>query len=158
MGRAMCEHLLRGGYRLRVYNRTVNKCKGLEPMGAVVCKNYREVAEGSDVVISMVGYPQDVEQVYLGEEGALKGLKPGSVIIDMTTSSPKTAKDLYATAREQYRVYALDAPVSGGDVGARDARLSIMAGGDREAFDAVYPLFEVMGKNIIYTGGPGTGK
>ncbi|PFH37727.1 3-hydroxyisobutyrate dehydrogenase [Besnoitia besnoiti] len=157
MGRSMASHLLRAGYRVKVYNRTLQKCKPLEELGAVVAKDYRDVAEGSDVVISIVGFPQDVEQVYLGEAGALAGLRPGAVIVDMTTSSPAVAAKLYEAAQKT-KVFALDAPVSGGDVGAREARLSIMCGGDAEAFAAVVPLLEVLGKQIIHTGGPGSGQ
>ncbi|CBZ52662.1 NAD binding domain of 6-phosphogluconate dehydrogenase [Neospora caninum Liverpool] len=157
MGRSMATHLLRAGYRMKVYNRTPQKCAPLEKLGAVVARSYREAAEGSDVVISIVGHPEDVEQVYLGPEGALEALREGGVIVDMTTSTPSLAQRLHEAAQKK-RVFSLDAPVSGGDVGAREARLSIMAGGDKEAFLAVSPVFEILGKQITFCGGPGTGQ
>ncbi|KEP62085.1 UNVERIFIED_CONTAM: 3-hydroxyisobutyrate dehydrogenase [Hammondia hammondi] len=157
MGRSMASHLVHAGYTVKVFNRTLEKCRPLEALGAVVARSYREAAEGSDVVMSIVGHPEDVEQVYLGGEGVLEVLREGAVIVDMTTSTPRLAEKLHEAARKK-RVFSLDAPVSGGDVGAREARLSIMAGGDKEAFVAVSPLFEVLGKQLTFCGGPGTGQ
>src|SRR5690606_35619602 len=108
-------------------------------------------------VITMVGYPSDVEQMYFGEAGLIANSKPGTLLIDMTTSSPALARRIHEAAAER-GLRALDAPVSGGDIGAREARLSIMVGGDAEAFEAARPLFELMGKNIVLQGGPGAGQ
>jgi 3-hydroxyisobutyrate dehydrogenase len=116
-----------------------------------------EVAREANVIITIVGYPKDVREVYLGENGIIENAKAGSYLIDMTTSSPKLAKEIYEAAKAR-NLHALDAPVSGGDVGAKEARLSIMVGGDAEAFEEVKPIFEVMGKNIVLQGGAGAGQ
>src|SRR6185295_90313 len=117
----------------------------------------RQVAEQSDVVFAIVGFPRDVREVFLGDDGALVGSKAGSVLVDMTTSEPSLAVEIYEAAKNK-GVYAVDAPVSGGDVGAKEARLSIMIGGDKEAVEALQPCWETMGKTLIHQGGAGAGQ
>ena len=157
MGRAMAEHVLAAGYTLTVFNRSRDKALPLADRGAAVVDSPREVAERSDVVVAIVGTPADVREVFLGPAGALAGARPGVVLVDMTTSSPALAVELAAAASE-HGVHALDAPVSGGDVGARAGSLSIMAGGDRAVFDAVTPLFQTFGKTIVHQGPAGAGQ
>lgn len=157
MGRYMCEHVMKAGYAATVYNRTRSKTEPLERLGARVANTPREVAEQSDVVFTMVGFPSDVRAVILGEDGVLSGCKEGSIIVDMTTSEPSLAVEI-SRETERKGAHAMDAPVSGGDVGAKEARLSIMAGGTPETFDAVMPLFRAMGKNIMLMGGAGSGQ
>lgn len=157
MGRWMCEHVMNKGYQVTVYNRTKVKAQPLLDKGAKWTDSPKEVAEQSDVVFTIVGFPSDVREVYFGENGILAGTRPGMILIDMTTTEPSLAKEIYEAAKAKGAT-ALDAPVSGGDVGAREARLSIMVGGDKEAFEKVLPLFEAMGKNIVYQGGPGAGQ
>jgi len=157
MGKSMCSHILNKGYKVTVYNRSVEKTKPLEELGAKVASSPLEVAQNSNIVFTILGYPHDVREVVLGNNGVLQGLKPGSVYVDMTTSEPNLAKEI-ATAAEKKGVAALDAPVSGGDIGARNAALSIMIGGTPEAVAAVNPLFEVMGKNIRHMGPAGSGQ
>ncbi len=157
MGRWMCQHLMNRGYSATVYNRTKSKSQPLLDAGAKWADSSREVAAASDITFTIVGFPPDVREVYLGEKGILKGAKPGSIIVDMTTTEPSLAKEIYDKAKAQ-GVSSIDAPVSGGDVGAREARLSIMVGGDVEAVKAVTPLFEAMGQNIVHQGGPGAGQ
>ena len=156
MGQSMAGHLLAAGHALRVYNRSANKAKALVDQGAVWCDTPGAAAAGCDVVITMVGYPRDVEQVWLGEDGILATAKD-ALLIDMTTSSPELAQRL-AREAEARGCRALDAPVSGGDIGAREARLSIMVGGDASAFAEALPFLQLMGKTIVHTGGPGTGQ
>lgn len=156
MGASMAAHLLDGGYDLIVYNRTRIKAEPLLARGAKWADTPAEVAAQSDVVVTIVGYPRDVEEVYLGENGILT-TKKGGYVVDMTTSSPMLAKRIYETAKAK-GVAALDAPVSGGDIGARKAQLVIMVGGDREAFDALQPLFNLVGRTIRYFGGAGAGQ
>ncbi|TAJ10165.1 MAG: NAD(P)-dependent oxidoreductase [Nitrospirae bacterium] len=157
MGAPMCGHLLTRGYNVRLYNRTLARAAPLLDRGAVWAVSPRQVVEQSDVVFTMVGVPQDVRQVYWGEAGLLAGLRPGVTLVDMTTSSPSLAQDIHAAARAK-GAQALDAPVSGGDVGARDATLSIMVGGDKAVADRVRPLLELMGKTIVHQGEPGAGQ
>lgn len=157
MGRSMCSHLLKAGYKTSVFNRSAEKLNDLVHLGAVACSSPREVASKSDVVFSMVGYPSDVEEVLLGEQGALAGLSPGGIIADMTTSRPGLAVRIAAEALAK-GVIALDAPVSGGDIGAREARLSIMVGGDKQAFDVLIPLWKVMGATYVFQGPAGCGQ
>ena len=156
MGQSMAGHLLAAGHALRVYNRSAEKAKALMAMGAVWCDTPGGVAAGSDVVITMVGYPRDVEQVWLGEDGILATAND-ALLVDMTTSSPELAQRLAREAAAR-GCRALDAPVSGGDIGAREARLSIMVGGDAAAFAQALPILQRMGKTIVHTGGPGTGQ
>lgn len=157
MGKSMCGHLMAAGYPMSVYTRTRTKAEELLAAGATWFASPKEVAENSDIAFAIVGYPQDVHEVFLGEEGLLAGAKRGAILVDMTTSEPSMAEEIYAAGKEK-GVSVLDAPVSGGDVGAKEARLAIMAGGDKKAFDEVLPLFEVMGKNIRLLGGPGAGQ
>jgi 3-hydroxyisobutyrate dehydrogenase len=156
MGQSMAGHLLAAGHPLRVYNRTQDKARALVERGATWCDTPGAVAAGSDVVITMVGYPRDVEQVWLGADGILPHAHR-ALLIDMTTSSPELAERLAGEAASR-GCRALDAPVSGGDVGAREARLSIMAGGERAAFDEALPILQRLGKTIVHTGGAGTGQ
>ena len=157
MGRSMAGHLTAGGYRVNAYTRTKSSADSLLERGAVWQENPGAVAEVSDVVITIVGYPEDVRQVYFGENGILNHMKSGGIVIDMTTSSPALAVEIAKKAGEK-NISALDAPVSGGDVGAQEARLSIMVGGSQEIFDTALPLFQCMGKNIVFHGGPGSGQ
>eukprot|EP00386_Alphamonas_edax_P008012 GDKI01026401.1.p1 GENE.GDKI01026401.1~~GDKI01026401.1.p1 ORF type:complete len:348 (-),score=103.57 GDKI01026401.1:114-1157(-) len=157
MGRSMVQHCMAAGYKATVFSRTSAKCQPLVELGAKLASSPREVAENSDVVFTIVGYPEDVEQVTLGTDGVLSGLRAGGIVVDMTTSTPTLAKKIAQIAAEK-GCYALDGPVSGGDVGAREARLSIMCGGDECAFTAVKPLFECMGKAINLMGEAGCGQ
>jgi 3-hydroxyisobutyrate dehydrogenase len=157
MGRWMCQHCVSKGYSATVYNRSKEKAQPVLDLGAAYADTPKAVAERSDVVFAIVGFPKDVREVFLGPAGALAGSKPGTVLVDMTTSEPTLAREIYEAAKAK-GVHALDAPVSGGDVGAKNAALSIMIGGDKEAVAAVAPLFECMGKTIVHQGGPGAGQ
>src|SRR5207253_2438698 len=157
MGRWMCQHLLTKGYKAAVYNRTRERARPLLDAGAAWADSPKTVAEKSDVVFAIVGFPKDVREVFLGPQGALAGSRTGSVLVDMTTSEPSLAREIYDAAKAK-GVASVDAPVSGGDVGARNAALSIMIGGDKPVIDAVAPLFECMGKTIIHQGAPGAGQ
>ena len=157
MGRWMCQHLMTKGYKATVYNRSKDKAGPLLELGAAWAESPRQVAQNADVVFGIVGFPKDVREVYLGPQGALAGAKPGTVLVDMTTSDPSLAREIYDAAKAK-GVISVDAPVSGGDVGAKNAALSIMIGGDKEVIDALAPLFECMGKTIIPQGGPGAGQ
>jgi 3-hydroxyisobutyrate dehydrogenase len=157
MGSSMCGHLMATGYPATVFNRTAEKARSLVEKGAKLADSPRVVAEASDVVFTIVGYPQDVREVTLGAHGTLAGARPGTVLVDMTTSEPALAIEIAQAARAKH-VHAVDAPVSGGDVGAREARLSIMIGGEKEVVDALRPLFEVMGKTIVHQGPAGAGQ
>ncbi len=157
MGRWMCQHLMDSGYSATVHNRTKERAQPLLDAGAAWADSSREVAAASDIIFTIVGFPPDVRDVYLGENGILKGAKSGSIIVDMTTTEPSLAKEIYDQAGGQ-GIASVDAPVSGGDVGAREARLSIMVGGDEDAVKSVMPLFEAMGKSIVHQGGAGAGQ
>ena len=157
MGSAMVGHLMNAGFELSVYNRTKSKADKLIERGAKWCDNPGECAKGQDVVITIVGYPKDVEQVYLGENGIIANAKEGAYVVDMTTSSPILAEKIYNAAKSK-NVHAVDAPVTGGDVGAKNATLTILVGGDEADFEALKPIFEVIGKNIVYEGGVGAGQ
>jgi len=157
MGHSMAGHVLRGGFDVLVYNRSKQKTLDLLTQGAVWKDDIFSLAEKSDVVVTMVGYPKDVEEVYLGERGIVAAARPGTVLIDMTTSSPKLAERIASAAAEK-GLFSLDAPVSGGDKGAREATLSIMVGGEETVFEDMLPLFQLMGKNIVLQGGPGSGQ
>lgn len=157
MGGPMCGHLLAGGFPVTVHTRSKTKADALIQQGAAWAETPRAVAERSDVVFTMVGFPEDVRSVYFGDQGIMAGTRPGALLVDMTTTDPALAKEIHAAATSR-GAGALDAPVSGGDVGARSASLSIMVGGDREVFEAVRPLFAVMGKTILHQGGPGSGQ
>jgi len=157
MGRSMASHLMEDGYALSVYNRTKAKAEDLLAGGAVWCETPGEVASRADIVITMVGYPRDVEEVYFGADGILASCRSGILLVDMTTSSPELAVRIYDEAKAK-GCTALDAPVSGGDIGAREAKLSIMVGGEEEAFERMLPVFQVMGKNIVLQGKAGSGQ
>jgi 3-hydroxyisobutyrate dehydrogenase len=157
MGSSMCGHLMAAGYRASVFNRTAEKARALVEKGAALAGSPQEVAAASDVVFTIVGYPHDVREVTLGARGTLAGARAGTVLVDMTTSEPALALEIDQAARAK-NVHAVDAPVSGGDIGAREARLSIMIGGDKNVVDALKPLFETMGKTIVYQGKAGAGQ
>lgn len=156
MGASMASLLLGGGYDLTVYNRTKEKAEPLLAKGAKWAETPAEVAASSEVVITIVGYPKDVEDVYLGANGILE-TKKGGYVVDMTTSSPILAKRIFKEAKAK-GIAALDAPVSGGDIGARNGQLVIMVGGERQAFNELKPLFELMGRTIRYFGEAGAGQ
>jgi 3-hydroxyisobutyrate dehydrogenase len=157
MGRWMCQHLISTGFSATVYNRHKEKAQPLLNAGAKWAATPKSVAEQSDVVFAIVGFPPDVREVFLGSNGTLAGSKPGTVLVDMTTSEPSLAREIFEQAKAK-NVAALDAPVSGGDVGAKNAALSIMVGGDGEVVEAVKPLFECMGKTIVHQGPAGSGQ
>jgi 3-hydroxyisobutyrate dehydrogenase len=157
MGGPMCGHIMDKGFSMTVYTRAKDKAKPLLKKGAVWADSPGAVAKASDVVFTMVGFPSDVQDVYLGDRGVLAGAKKGSILVDMTTTEPSLAQKIYAAAKSK-NAHSVDAPVSGGDVGAREARLSIMVGGDREAVEAVMPLFQALGKTIVHQGGAGAGQ
>jgi 3-hydroxyisobutyrate dehydrogenase len=157
MGQSMCGHLMAKGYKATVYNRNRDKAAGLIERGAAWADSPMALAKQSDVVFTIVGYPRDVREVILGSQGALAGLKEGTFLVDMTTSEPSLAVEIANTAKAK-GVHAVDAPVSGGDVGAKEARLSIMIGGDADVVAALQPCFECMGKTIVRQGGPGAGQ
>ncbi|MGH7851215.1 MAG: NAD(P)-dependent oxidoreductase [Thermodesulfobacteriota bacterium] len=157
MGASMCMHLVKRGYKTTVHTRTRNKAEGLIEAGAAWAKSPKDAASKSDVLFTIVGFPHDVREVYFGDDGIFEGLRKGSILVDMTTTEPSLAEEIYAAAKKA-GASAIDAPVSGGDIGAREGKLSIMAGGDRKTFDAVMPLFELMGKNTVYQGRAGAGQ
>jgi 3-hydroxyisobutyrate dehydrogenase len=157
MGSSMCGHLIAAGYQATVYNRTALKAKPLVEKGATLAESPHAVALASDIIFTIVGFPRDVREVTLGPQGTLAGARPGSVLVDMTTSEPSLAIEIAQTAKDK-KVHAVDAPVSGGDVGAKEARLSIMIGGEKEVVDALRPLFEIMGKTIVHQGAAGAGQ
>ncbi|PTR48868.1 oxidoreductase [Geobacillus thermodenitrificans] len=157
MGKSMARHLLKAGYPLLVHTRTKEKAHDLLEEGAVWKETVADLAREADVVMTMVGYPHDVEQVYFGEGGILEQARPGTYVIDMTTSTPTLAQAIYEAAKQK-GIHALDAPVSGGDIGAREGTLTIMVGGDEEVFLACKPILEHLGTNIILQGKAGAGQ
>ncbi|MEW9675127.1 NAD(P)-dependent oxidoreductase [Lentibacillus sp. L22] len=157
MGRSMAENLLNAGYELTLYTRTKEKAQDLLDKGAAWKDTVADVAASADVIITMVGYPQDVEEIYFGDDGILANAKQGTVVIDMTTSKPALAVDIYQKAAER-GIKALDAPVSGGDIGARNGTLAIMVGGDPNVFDEISPILDVIGSEIILQGEAGAGQ
>ena len=157
MGNPMASHILKEGYELYVYNRTSAKTQSLVASGAHACDSPGSVAEMCDIIFAIVGFPKDVENVFLGSNGIVEKAKPGSVIVDMTTSTPDLAKKIASVAIKK-GLHSLDAPVSGGDVGAKSGMLSIMVGGKKEIFNRVLPLFELMGSNVVYQGSAGSGQ
>ncbi|WP_226577482.1 NAD(P)-dependent oxidoreductase [Halobacillus litoralis] len=157
MGKSMAKNLMEAGYSLNVFTRTKEKASDLLEAGAEWKEDTASLAQASDVIITIVGYPKDVEEIYFGEDGLLHNAKQGSYVIDMTTSSPKLAEKIYNKAKEA-GIHAYDAPVSGGDVGARNAALTIMVGGEEGLFEEVLPIFEVMGENIVLQGEAGAGQ
>jgi 3-hydroxyisobutyrate dehydrogenase len=157
MGSSMAGHLLKAGFTLTVFNRTKSKAQPLLAEGAKWADTPKSVAAASDVVFAIVGFPSDVRDVMLGTDGALAGSKSGNILVDMTTSEPSLAVEI-AEAAKQKSVSSVDAPVSGGDVGAKNATLSIMVGGDKDVVESLAPCFQAMGKTIVYQGGPGAGQ
>ncbi len=157
MGASMCGHLLTAGYRVTVHSRTRSKAQPLLDRGAQWAESPRAVATESDILFTMVGFPEDVRTVYFDETGVLAGARAGMILIDMTTTRPSLSREIAAAASAK-GLSAIDAPVSGGDVGAKNAALSIMIGGDTTSVQAVLPLFELLGKKIVHQGGPGSGQ
>lgn len=157
MGKAMAANLMKAGFPVFIYTRTKEKAAELLENGAAWKESPRQIAEAADVVITMVGYPKDVEEIYFGNDGLLSHAKQGAYLVDMTTSSPLLAKRIFQEAQRR-GIAALDAPVSGGDIGARDGKLTIMAGGDKQAFDSLQPVFAALGTNIRYLGAAGSGQ
>ncbi len=157
MGKSMVRNLMKAGYEVAVYNRTKAKAEDVVAEGAQWCSSVAQCAAGRDAVITIVGYPKDVEEVYFSQDGILESAAPGTVLIDMTTTSPKLAVRIYESAKKR-GLKALDAPVTGGDTGAKAGTLTILAGGDQEVFEQCMPLFEAMGKNIRYEGRAGNGQ
>lgn len=157
MGSSMVGHLMTAGYSATVYNRTKSKADPLVAKGAKWADSPKALAEQSDIIFSIVGFPSDVRDVLLGDDGALAGAQKGAVLVDMTTSEPSLAAEVYKAAQKK-GVHSVDAPVSGGDIGAKNAALSIMIGGDKAVVEALQPVFAVMGKTIVHQGGPGAGQ
>ncbi len=158
MGRSMVKNLLKAGYEVAIYSRTKSKLEDfLKENNVTWCDSAAQCASGRDAVITMVGYPKDVEQVYFGQEGIIAAAQPGTYLIDMTTTDPKLSVRIYEEGTAS-GLHTLDAPVSGGDTGAKNGTLSIMVGGQEEDFKACLPLFEAMGKQIVYEGPAGAGQ
>lgn len=157
MGRSMATNLLKAGYELTIYTRTASKAKEVIEHGAAWCDTIAQCVSSAEAVITMVGYPRDVEDIYFGQGGILSSAQRGAYLIDMTTTSPKLSRRIYEKAKE-LGMHALDAPVSGGDVGARNATLSIMAGGDTSDYHTCRPLLAAMGSQIVYEGPAGCGQ
>lgn len=158
MGASMAKNLLKNGHEVNLYNKTLAKAEKVkEEAGGNVCTTIKDAVKDVDYIFTIVGYPSDVEEVYLSEQGILKNAKKGALAVDMTTSKPSLAKKLYEEG-QKVGVRVMDAPVSGGDMGARNGTLSIMVGGDEKDFEEVKPLFECMGKNIVYLGPAGNGQ
>lgn len=157
MGKSMAANLLKAGFEVFVYTRTKDKASELLSQGAKWASAPKEIAQRANVIISMVGYPSDVEEIYLGENGLIENVKQGTHLIDMTTSTPSLAVKIAEEAKKR-GLESLDAPVSGGDIGARDAKLTIMVGGSSEAFEAVRPIFDIIGSNVVHQGPAGSGQ
>ena len=157
MGESMVRNLMKAGYEVAVYNRTKSKADAVVAEGALWCDSAAQCAAGRDAVITIVGYPKDVEEVYFGEGGVIAHADPGTCLIDMTTTSPKLAVRIYENGKKK-GLPVLDAPVTGGDSGAKAGTLTILVGGDQETFEKCRPLFEAMGKNIHYEGKAGNGQ
>lgn len=157
MGKSMVRNLMKQGFELYIYSRTKEKALELIAEGAIWCDSVAQCATGRDTVITIVGYPQDVEQVYFGEGGILRHASHGAYLIDMTTTSPQLSQRIDEEARVR-GLHALDAPVSGGDIGAQKGTLAIMVGGEKDDFDACAALFAAMGKSVIHEGPAGSGQ
>jgi 3-hydroxyisobutyrate dehydrogenase len=157
MGKSMARNLLKADYKVVAYTRTKEKALDLLEEGVGWVDSPEEITHLANVIITMVGYPSDVEQIYLGDRGIIHTSPSGTYLIDMTTSTPTLAKRIYSEAKKK-GIHAVDAPVSGGDIGAREGKLSIMVGGDKEVFDALQPIFQVLGSNIVYQGNAGAGQ
>ena len=157
MGNPMVQHLVNAGYKVQVYNRTKEKATNLIDLGCTWFNSPGELAAASDVIVTIIGFPKDVEECYFGEAGIMKNVRPGSLLIDMTTTKPSLAKQI-AEEAQKLDVEFIDAPVSGGQVGAINGNLSIMMGGKKEVVDSVLPMFEAFGKNMVYQGPAGAGQ
>lgn len=157
MGKSMVRNLMKNGFEVSIYARTKAKVTDVLAEGALWCDSIAQCAQGKDAVITIVGYPKDVEEVYFGQGGILENASAGCVLIDMTTTSPQLSVKIEQAAKEK-GLKALDAPVSGGDVGAKNGTLSIMVGGEKETYTQCLPIFQAMGTNIIYEGKAGAGQ
>ena len=157
MGASIVKHLLTAGHEVTVYTRTKSKAEALVEKGAKWADTPAAATKGQQVVFTMVGYPKDVEEVYSGANGIFSAAQPGTIVVDMTTSEPTLAKKLFNQASER-GIHSLDAPVSGGDIGAQNGTLSLMIGGDKAVFEQMQPIFEVFGQNIVYQGVAGSGQ
>lgn len=157
MGKSMVANLQKAGYNITIFTRTKGKAQELLANGAVWKETIKDLSQSADVIITMVGYPTDVEAVYFGAEGILENAKAGTYVVDMTTSKPALAQEIFQKADER-NIYAMDAPVSGGDIGAKNGKLAIMIGGEQKAFDALSSIFEILGENVILQGPAGAGQ
>lgn len=157
MGKHMVRNLMKNGYEVSIYSRTKSKAKEVIEEGAIWCDDIKSCVKNKDVVITIVGYPKDVEEVYFGGNGIIENSNKGTILIDMTTTSPKLSERIYEEGMKK-GLLALDAPVSGGDIGAKNGTLSIMVGGDEEVFAKALDVFKAMGTNIIYEGKAGAGQ
>jgi 3-hydroxyisobutyrate dehydrogenase len=157
MGKSMASHLLSAGFPMIVYNRSKEKAEELLQKGAIWVSTPMEVAQQANVIFTIVGYPKDVEEVYLGKQGIITNGKSNTYVIDMTTSTPTLAVKIFEEAKSK-GIHAVDAPISGGDIGAREAKLSIMVGGEKEVFLKLEPLFNILGTNVVYQGAAGAGQ
>lgn len=154
MGHAMVVHIINAGYEVYVWNRTKSKTDDLVVKWAIYCENIWELTNNSDIVFSIIGDPKNVEQVYFWEDGILKNISSGNILVDMTTTKPSLAEKIYEAGKEKW-VSSLDAPVSWGEIWAVNGTLSIMAWGEKDIFEKIYPFFELMGKTTVYCGWPG---
>ena len=157
MGEAMAGHLLAAGHEIYIYNRTKSKAEALIAKGAHWCEDVSGVAKSAQLIFSIIGMPSDVESVYLGTGGLVESSQEGIILVDMTTSSPELAKKIFEAGRSK-GIKVMDAPVTGGDVGAKNATLTIFVGGEESVYNEILPILELMGKTIVFTGGPGTGQ
>lgn len=157
MGKFMVSNLLKNGFEVSIYARNKAKVEDSIKEGAIFCETIKECVQNKDAVITIVGYPKDVEEVYLSEDGIINSASQNSYLIDMTTTTPTLSVKIHEEAKKK-NLKALDAPVSGGDIGAKNATLSIMVGGEKEDFEACKKLFEAMGKTIVYAGNAGSGQ
>ncbi len=157
MGNSLVKHLLDDKHEVSIYTRTAKKAENLLEAGAVLLDSPQQVAENSELIFTMVGYPADVEHVYFGDNGLLEHAKKGTVLVDMTTSQPKLAQRIFASAAEK-GLHALDAPVSGGDIGAKNGVLSIMIGGEKDIYKQISPILNLFGENIVFQGPAGAGQ
>lgn len=157
MGNSLVKHLLDEGHEVSIYTRTASKAQNLMEAGAKWQESPKLLAKDAEVIFTMVGYPSDVEEIYFGDEGIISNANEGTVLVDMTTSKPELAREIFKTAL-QNGLSALDAPVSGGDIGARNGLLSIMVGGEESTFKQVQPLLDLFGGNIVYQGPAGSGQ
>ena len=157
MGSSIVKHLLNAGHEVTIYTRTKSKADALISLGATWAETPAQASKDQQIIFTMVGYPKDVEEVYCGSEGIFSSVQKGTIVVDMTTSEPTLAKKLYEQAKA-INVHSLDAPVSGGDIGAQNGTLSLMVGGDKEVFEQMQSIFEVFGQNIVYQGAAGSGQ